>query len=122
MTDAEERKKTNHERWNVESLKEHFDTVMAGRDELYEQRFRMTKESVEDAKLANDKRLDSMNELRTQLNRQADTFLTKEVYKIESKSVIDKVDVLAKTVYIGLGIWIVLQVVLVFVLIQVFRQ
>lgn len=119
--ESEERHKANNMRWNVESLKEHFDTVMASRDELYEQRFRMTKESVEEAKVANDKRLDNMNELRSQLNRQADTFLTKEVYKIESKAQTDKIDALSKTVYIGLGIWIVLQVILVFILIQIFK-
>ena len=119
--ESEERHKANSMRWNIESLKEHFDTVIAGRDELYDQRFEMTKESVEASKIANDKRLDSMNELRSQLNKQAETFLTKEVYKIESKTLSDKVDTLSKTVYIGLGVWIVLQVIIVFVMAQIFK-
>ena len=119
--ESEERHKANSMRWNIESLKEHFDTVIAGRDELYDQRFEMTKESVEASKIANDKRLDSMNELRSQLNNQAETFLTTEVYKIESKTLSDKVDTLSKTVYIGLGVWIVLQVIIVFVMAQIFK-
>lgn len=72
--------------WTFETLKEHLQALMAERDHRNQQRFdgqekavaaalQAAKEAVEKAETAANKRFDSANEFRQQLNDQAATFM-----------------------------------------------
>jgi hypothetical protein len=97
----------NDQRWNVYSLKEYFDLAMKN-----------TIEVIEKVEKINDEKHKSMNEIRSQLDRQAETFTT----RADLKLVEQKVEGLSKLVYAGLGIWFVLQGIMVFILIEVFKR
>lgn len=112
----EERHETNIQRWNVESLKEYVDTVIARHEELNDQKFLMTKEAVAKAEQSNDKRLESMNEFREQLRTQSETFLTKEIYNAEYKFMMSKIDSVTKLVYIGIGLISIIEIAIGFIL------
>jgi len=87
--------------WTIRTLKKHF-----------EQRFELEKDARKLSRKLMDKRLDGMNEIREQLDRQVETF----VNKAELQLVTQKIEGLSKLVYIGFGVFIVLQVLLVFIL------
>lgn len=55
-----------------------------------------------------DRRLDTMNEIRHQLDEQADTFVTKDELKLVEKDI----KMLSRLVYIGLGVFLLLQLIL----------
>lgn len=61
--------------WTVESLKEHFSTVMAGNDRRYEERFIAQEKATDVALEALNKRFDSVNEFRQTLADQTATFI-----------------------------------------------
>lgn len=84
--------KQNMERWNVYSLKEYVDLALNNLDEKIEQRFISTKDAVDKADRATDKRFESVNEFRQQLNDQARQFVTKEEYKVAHRAIEDKVE------------------------------
>jgi hypothetical protein len=73
------------------------------------------------SKINLDKRLDDMNEVRAQLDRQVKTFVSSERFEGELKAVNKKVDYVAKIIYVGMGIWIVLQIIIVWVLSLIFK-
>jgi len=114
MTDG--RNKQNAQRWNVESLKEYIDTVIARHEELNEQKFIMTKQAVDKAEQANDRRLENMNEFREQLKKQTETFITRDMYFSEHKFLSSKVDSVTKLVYIGIGLISIIQIAIGFIL------
>lgn len=63
--------------WTVESLKEHFSTVMAGNDRRYEERFIAQEKATDVALEALNKRFDSVNEFRQTLADQTATFISR---------------------------------------------
>lgn len=100
------------EKWNVYSLKEHFDTVMASRDEKFAEKIQALREIVDKVERLNDLKHETMNEVREQLRDQADTFLTQESFKLQHKIIEYKIERIQKYVNIGIGVWIVLQILL----------
>lgn len=61
--------------WTVESLKEHFSTVIGSNDRRYEERFVAQEKATDVALDALNKRFDSTNEFRQTLSDQAATFI-----------------------------------------------
>jgi preprotein translocase subunit SecF len=61
--------------WTIESLREHFEALLAANDLRQQQRFDAQQQALRDALAANEKRLDGMNEIRGQLDSQARTFM-----------------------------------------------
>jgi hypothetical protein len=55
-------------------------------------------------------RLDGMNEFRAQLTAQAATFVTREEFGVHMKNVEEKIVLLTKMIYIGIGILVTIQV------------
>jgi len=60
--------------------------------------------AVDKAEEAMTKRLEGMNEFRSQLTNQSKTFITYEVYDVNHKLLESKIDNISKTVWIGIGI------------------
>ena len=84
-------------------------------DHLEEKVALLTREQVRALKKASleiDRRLEGMNEFREQLNKQASTFITRDEYQLSLKLVEQKITNLSRILYIGIGIFIVLEVVL----------
>ena len=106
----------NGNRWNVYSLKEHFELAIDSMEVQTNLGFILRDKAIEKAEVANIQRLDKMNEVREQLREQALTFLRKEEYLLNDRLLNQKIDSLSKLVYVGLGVWIILQVVLSFVI------
>lgn len=96
--------------WTFDTIKEHF-----------ELKFKAMDKALKLARKLMDSRLEGMNEFRAQLNEQVKTFVSVEKYEGAQKNLNQKIDSLSKLVYIGLGVWIVLQVVLSFILIYIFK-
>jgi hypothetical protein len=68
--------------------------------------------AVDKAENAVNERLAKMNEFRDQLKDQAKTFVTYDVYSAMIKAVDEKLNYVTKMVYIGIGIFIVVQIVI----------
>ena len=67
-------------------------------------------EALRSAKDEMNRRLESMNEFRNQLEKQANTFISRDEYEPKHELVNQKVDSISKMVYIGVGILIVVQI------------
>ncbi len=93
--------------WTIKTLRKHFNF-----------RFKSIDKARKIAKKLMNERLNSMNEIREQLDRQIETFVT----KVELKLLEQRFDGLSKLVYIGFGIFIVLQIILIFVLNVIFKK
>jgi len=87
--------------WNVHSLKKYFDSSI----------FHI-KQNTKIAGKEMDRRLNGMNEIRRQLVDQAATFVTKS----ELKLLDHEIKALSRLVYIGFGVWVILQVLITFIL------
>ncbi|KPJ65314.1 MAG: hypothetical protein AMJ43_10985 [Coxiella sp. DG_40] len=87
-------------------------------DEL-EARMQMRADAAKDALIKADQimehRLEGMNEFRAQLTSQACTFLPRETFEAEHKLLVAKIDATNKILYIGIGIMLVLQIVIKFI-------
>ena len=64
------------------------------------------------AEIEMNRRLKSMNEFRDQLNKQAQSFITREEYVLSERIINQKLDMTSKIVYIGLGIVLALEIIL----------
>jgi hypothetical protein len=69
----------------------------------------------------NDLKHETMNEVRGQLTDQARTFVTKDFYDAKHEVLTNKIEALQKIVFIGLGVWLVIQGIIVAVLVLVFN-
>jgi len=99
---------TKHKQiWNVHSLKKYFDSSV----------FHI-KQNTKIARKEMDRRLNGMNEIRKQLVDQAETFVTKS----ELKLLDHEIKSLSRLVYIGFGVWIILQVLISFILSLMFKN
>jgi hypothetical protein len=102
----------NQERWNVYSLKEYTDFAMTTLDEKFMTITKKDEEAVKTAKESMEHRLDNLNEFRAQLNDQTGTFLKKDIFEVSHRLIEQRVDALARLVYIGVGICIAVEVIL----------
>jgi hypothetical protein len=91
--------------WTIKTLKQYF-----------EQRFDSMDRARKLARKLMNRRLDNMNEIREQLDRQIETFVSKSDLKLFEQ----KLEALSKMVYIGFGIFLVLQIILVYIMAKVF--
>jgi len=73
--------------------------------------------ALKEAKKTLNRRLEGMNEIRKHLTDQANTFVTKDELRLVEKDIKN----LSRLVNMGLGIWIVLQLILSAVLILIFK-
>jgi len=96
--------------WTVKTLKKYFDM-----------RFNESGKAVEIAEKLMANRLEESNGIRDQLKEQAQTFVTKIEYNLTHENLVKKVEELQRLVYIGLGVWIVLQLIISVVLILIFK-
>jgi len=103
--------------WTIATLKCH----LTARQESYENLFNERVQSLKDIVTKNDElntlKHESMNEIRSQLDKQATTFITKSDIKLVEQ----RVESLQKLVYIGLGVWLFLQLIIVTVLLFIFK-
>ena len=83
--------------------------------------FSQNSQALDISKKVLDRRLDEMNQVRAQLDRQVKTFVSIEKFDGEIKAVNQKTDNVTKFVYIGLGVWFVLQIIIVFILVKLFK-
>ena len=119
---TEEAKNNNHDRWNVASLKEYFDFAMYTLDEKLITIIKKDEEAVKVANTAMDHRLDGMNKIKEQLNDQAKEFMKTEIFEAKHDLISSKLESIQKIVFVGLGIWIVIQGIIVVVLVTVFKK
>ena len=89
---------------------DHLSDKIAIRDNL-------NKDAIEAAKNDINIRLEAMNKVRGQLQDQAKTFVSKEELKLVEKDI----SMLSKLVYVGLGVWLLLQVIIVTVMSLLFK-
>jgi hypothetical protein len=66
--------------------------------------------AVTKAEAEMNRRLEGMNEFRSQLTRQAGTFVSKEVFDRDLAIITAKIEASNKILYIGLGIMVAIQV------------
>jgi hypothetical protein len=72
--------------------------------------------ALKEARRLMNKRLKEMNEVRAQLDRQVKTFVSTEKHESDIEALNVKLVGLQKLVYVGLGIWLVLSLILVIIL------
>ena len=78
--------------WDIDTLKDHFDSVLNERDLRYEQRFIDQNSALQKAEHTLNKRFDNVNEFRQTLSDQAGTFITRNEVNSRNKSSDDKID------------------------------
>lgn len=71
-----------------------------------------TQKALEKAESSISRRLDGMNEFRDQLKDQTKTFLTWDAYEAKHGALETKIESIQKIVYIGVGIWILAQIII----------
>jgi hypothetical protein len=95
---VDNRNNDNIKRWNVLSLKEYFDLAITNLDDKIEQRFRLMQEAVNKAEYAHEKRLEGMNEFRSQLKDQQLTFIERTQFNTEVRNLTEKISDLKREV------------------------
>jgi iron-sulfur cluster repair protein YtfE (RIC family) len=119
---TEQQRDMNHDRWNIASLKEYFDYAMLSLEEKFEIKLQSLDQKVEKIDKVNDIKHEAMNEVREQLGDQADTFLQTAIYDSKHEIIQNKIEGLQKLVFVGLGVWMVVQGIIVVVLIFIFKK
>lgn len=111
--------------WTVETVKEYTDqrftdndkavqAALVSQEKAVAAALAAAEKAVIKAETAADKRFDAVNEFRQTLTDQTNTFIPRAEYDAQHKALEDKVDVLTKLVYIGLGAVLALQIILQF--------
>jgi NifB/MoaA-like Fe-S oxidoreductase len=77
---------------DLETLKEMYDRLLAEQEKRYLQMFKYSDEALKLAAESLENRLEHMNEFRKQLNDQANTFLTKEIFEAKHLLIWQQVD------------------------------
>ena len=85
------------------SIKDYLDFKFQELDKRLQLRAELTDKALTKAEVILNARLESMNEFREQLSKQASTFIVREAFEIKQKVLEDKISNLAKFVYIGIG-------------------
>jgi hypothetical protein len=114
--------KQNDSRWNIFSLKEWVDLALTSLEQRIEQRFTSTIAEMHKIEKQNDDKHRDMNEIREQLKDQATTFIPKNEYDLKHEILDNKINSLSKIVYIGLGIWTLLSLLIAIVLLLIFKK
>ena len=78
--------------------------------ELIDNRFSYMQKAVDKAEQTLNIRLTGMNEFRDQLKDQTKTFVTTDVFEARLKSIDTKTEGIQRIVYIGIGIFVVIQI------------
>jgi hypothetical protein len=78
-------------------------------------------EALLEAKKEMERRLEGMNEFREQLEKQTSSFISRDEFTITERLLLQKIESLQRMVNVGLGVCMVLQVVIGFVLTFIFR-
>lgn len=89
-------------------LKEHFEKICNEKMCAQKEALSLARESLE-------KRLEHMNEFRSQLSEQSITFMTKDIYEARHKELTSKIESIEKIVYIGMGMCAVIELMLRFI-------
>ncbi|HUX57091.1 MAG TPA: hypothetical protein VMV77_08960 [Bacteroidales bacterium] len=105
------------EEWTILTSKRYLETRQEGYENLFNERLQSLKDIVIKNDELNTLKHESMNEIRAQLDKQALTFITEPSLKLIEQ----RVESLQKLVYIGLGVWLFLQLIIVSVLVFVFK-
>ena len=103
--------------WTISTLKCHLTSIQERYENLFNERIQSLKDVVIKNDELNTLKHESMNEIRSQLDKQATTFITKSDIKLVEQ----RVESLQKLVYIGLGVWLFLQLIIVTVLLFIFK-
>jgi hypothetical protein len=93
--------------WNIESLKEHFDSVLHDRDERFGERFTSQEKAVDaalaaaekavtKAETATEKRFDGVNEFRQTLSDQARDFMPRKEYEAQQEGLARRITALER--------------------------
>jgi hypothetical protein len=80
--------------WTVDTLHIHIDQQLHDLRDHLDERFESQQDMVRTALVQNDKRFESVNEFRAQLNDQVRTFLTRVEYQTAHSALSEKVDTL----------------------------
>lgn len=106
---TEETRNNNHDRWNVASLKEYTDFAMYTLDEKFMTITKKDEEAVKTAKDSMEHRLDNLNHIYAQMKEAQDEYLKKEIFEVSHRLIEQRVDALARLVYIGVGICVAVE-------------
>lgn len=79
--------------WTVDSLKEHFETRINALEDRLDERHQAQKEAILKSETAAERRFESVNEFRGQLNDQVKTFITRDTYDVGHSALETKVAV-----------------------------
>ena len=112
----------NNTKWNLCSLHDYLKSLIVYTQDKSDLRINAAIEEMHKIEKINDLKHESMNEIRQQLNDQARTFVTKDFYDAKHEVLTNKIEGLQKIVFVGLGVWIVIQGIIVVVLIFVFKK
>jgi hypothetical protein len=93
--------------WTIKTLKKYFDM-----------QFKALSRALKLSRKLMDDRLNGMNNIHSQLVDQNDTFVSKEELKLVERDIKS----LSRLVYIGLGVWLLLQPIIMFVMTLIFKK
>jgi hypothetical protein len=102
-------------------VKHYIDQEIKHSEEKTNIKLNKTSEALTESEKVMDRRLAGMNEFREQLNEQTKTFISREEFFVNERLINSKIEGLSKLVYIGMGIFLVLEIVLGVVLSIVFK-
>ena len=91
------------------TLRTYFDDKFADLEKRLAMRDELTEKAIAVAERDLSRRLEGMNEFRSQLTSQAANFIDREEFEIHMARIEDKISALSKIVYIGIGVMLVLQ-------------
>lgn len=91
------------------TLKEYFDLKVKSLEEKVELHFKLNKIALDKAEQTTNLRLEGMNEFRSAMKDQSNTYLTKSDYAANHKNLEDKNHALEKIVFMGLGALAVIE-------------
>jgi hypothetical protein len=69
-------------------------------------------DALQEAKKEMERRLEGMNEFRAQLEKQTKTFISRDEFSATEKLILQKVENISKLVYIGFGVFLMLQIII----------
>lgn len=109
-------------KWNVNSLHEHFSVLISNAEDKADLRIKALDDKVDKIDKINDLKHESMNEVREQLKDQAATFVSRESYETRHAFIEKDIKAIQKVIWMMMGVWLVLQGIIVVVLVFVFKK
>jgi hypothetical protein len=108
--------------WTIPALHEYFDRVVSDNEDKLLLAIKKDEEAVKTAKESMEHRLDNLNHVYAQMNQESANYLKKDIFDVSHKLVEQKIEGLQKLVYVGLGVWLVLQVIISISLLLIFKK